>query len=89
MFRMHIGLSQPAEYEIKIQGRVKDCPADWFMGQARVEYTHTGSDTVTCITGTVADQAALHGLLAHIRDLGLALLYVECLTAHERVYPPE
>jgi hypothetical protein len=34
---------------------------------------------ITTLSGTVADQAALHGVLARIRDLGLPLLSVECL----------
>ncbi len=83
MKNTHIGVDQPARYEIRIQGRL-DCAksaagglGDWFIDEARCAQV----DGVTVLTGTVADQAALHGLLAHIRDLGLTLLYVECLTA--------
>ncbi len=83
MKHMHIGVDQPAEYEIRIQGRL-DCEhnaagglADWFVNEARCAQV----EDVTVLTGTVADQAALHGLLARIRDLGLALVYVECKTA--------
>jgi hypothetical protein len=36
------------------------------------------------LTGIVADQPALHGLLAKVRDLGLPLLLVECVAAEER-----
>ena len=39
--------------------------------------------TITTLQGIVADQSALHGILNHIRDLGLPLLKVECLP------PPE
>ncbi len=88
MFNIHIGLDQPAEYVIKIQGRLSGKGsqdsglADWFLGEFRITY-ETGEDgaAVTALTGTVADQAALHGLLNHIRDLGLTLLFVDCLSA--------
>jgi hypothetical protein len=85
MFNIHIGLDEPAEYQIKIQGRLANGQAnlaDWFRGEARYQF-ETGEDggAVTVVIGTVADQAALHGLLNHIRDLGLTLLYVDCLSA--------
>ncbi len=84
MFNKHIGLDQPAEYEIKIQGRLKDHIADWFQGDPHCTYeAEPGGETVTCLCGTIADQAALHGLLAHIRNLGLTLLYVDCLSARQ------
>ncbi len=79
----HIGVDQPAEYEIRIQGRL-GCEksaagglGDWFQDEARCAQ----DGDMTVLTGTVADQAALHGLLARIRDLGLTLLFVECITA--------
>jgi hypothetical protein len=86
MYFVHIGLDQPAEYTIHLQGRLagngsgKDI-YDWFLGEPVCEFA-AGKDgeTVTVLTGMVADQAALHGLLAHIRDLGLTLLLVDCLT---------
>ncbi len=88
MFNIHIGLDQPAEYVIKIPGRLSGRGsqdgglADWFLGEIRVTYEN-GEDgaAVTVLTGTIADQAALHGLLNHIRDLGLTLLLVDCLSA--------
>lgn len=57
-------------YEIRVEGSLDREWSDWFegftiMSQARGE---------TVLTGTVADQPALHGLLAKIRDLGLPLL---------------
>ncbi len=90
MFNIHIGLDQPAEYVIKIQGRLSGKTsqdgglADWFLGEIRLTYEN-GEDgaAVTALTGTVADQAALHGLLQYIRDLNLTLLYVDCLSARE------
>ena len=92
MFNHHIGLDQPAEYEIKIQGRLAADLSDWFLGACALRFEtgeapqsgasmSSAAETVTCLTGTIADQAALHGLLTYIRDLGLTLLYVDCLSA--------
>jgi hypothetical protein len=77
-----IGLDQPAQYRIEIQGRLDVDLSDWFKGEARCAAgTGRPGVPVTCLTGTVADQSALHGLLNHVRDLGLVLLRVECLSA--------
>jgi hypothetical protein len=66
-----LGLSQPAIYQICVQGCLEDRWAGWFEGMTLVrdDAGHT-----TTLTGAVPDQAALHGLLARIRDLGLPLL---------------
>jgi hypothetical protein len=70
----------PARYEISIDGVLN--PA-WFDG---LEVDNGGRRTV--ISGWLADQAELHGLLAKIRDLGLCLITVRRLEAptgdHER-----
>jgi hypothetical protein len=79
---IHIGLSQPAEYELKIQGRFSDDLRDWFQGEVRCRFEGgEQQDVVTVITGTVIDQSALHGLITRIRDLGLVLLFVSCNSA--------
>jgi len=61
-------------YEFAVSGRVPD---DWFDWFADFEVTTVGTDsgTVTLLTGPVPDQAALHGVLARIRDLALPLLW--------------
>jgi hypothetical protein len=74
-----IRLDQPAGYVIKVQGRLnQDDFCDWFTGQLHAA-VETGADeqALTALTGVVADQSALHGLLTQIRDMGLVLLYVE------------
>ena len=64
----------PKNYRIRLKGHL-DCKwSDWF-GQMVV--SREGTDTI--LTGSVADQAALHGLLNRIRDLNLALLSVESI----------
>lgn len=65
------GPAWPARYEIRVDGVLGARWADWFGG-LRVE--NDGSQTV--IVGLLADQPALHGVLAKIRDLGLCLLSV-------------
>jgi len=63
---------EPGLYEIRLKGHLDDRWADWFDG-----LTITREDNGhTCITGAVADQAALHGLLSKVRDLGLPLISV-------------
>ena len=59
-------------YEIRVEGHLEARWAAWFDG---LTLTH-GSDGTTIIHGPVADQAALHGLLQKIRDLGLPLISV-------------
>jgi len=60
------------EVEIRVRGQIDEQWSEWFEG---LSVAHTeGGETV--LTGSVADQAALHGLLAKLRDLGLSLLSV-------------
>jgi hypothetical protein len=62
-------------YEIRIQGRLDPCWSDWFEGLA-ITYPN---DAETLLSGPVVDQAALHGLLARVRDMNLKLLSVRKL----------
>ncbi len=67
--------STPTVYEILIKGRLAPERAAWF-GALQVSATKNGE---TLLRGAFRDQAALHGVLAQIRDLGLTLLKVEAL----------
>ena len=62
----------PGWYEIRVQGHLGTRWAAWFDG---LTLTHA-SDGTTIIHGPVTDQAALHGLLQKVRDLGLSLISV-------------
>ena len=59
-------------YEIKLKGHLNQSWADWFEG---LTFAHK-SDGTTTLMGEIVDQAALHGMLKKIRDLGLPLLSV-------------
>jgi hypothetical protein len=60
-------------YEIRLQGHLDARWAAWFDG---LDLTNQ-SDGTTVISGPVADQAALHGLLRKVRDTGLPLLSIQ------------
>jgi hypothetical protein len=63
---------EPERYEIRIKGHLDDKWADWFEG-----LTITREDNgETQLIGPVVDQAALHGVLRKVRDLGMPLLSV-------------
>ena len=65
--------NEGGSYEIRIKGHLNARWADWFDG---LGLTHEGAGT-TVIHGPVVDQAALHGLLGKVRDLGLPLIAVQ------------
>ncbi len=67
--------SKPAYYEFRVSGRLSQQAAPWFEGMAMtVDETLTPAQTI--IQGYILDQAALHGLISRIRDLGLTLVSV-------------
>lgn len=66
-------------YEIRVLGRLGPHWSDWFDG---FDMLPCGKQA-TALTGRVADQAALHGFLGKIRDLGLTLVAVRALDFDE------
>ena len=65
-------LSQPMVYEIRLEGHLGRQWTEWF---AKLTIT-LEEDGDTLLTGPVFDQAALHGLLKKVRDLGMSLVSV-------------
>jgi hypothetical protein len=72
---------QPAIYQIRIEGHLGRQWTDWFGG-----LTVTPADNGdTLLTGPVIDQAALHGLLKKVRDLGMTLLSVNYVESGQAI----
>jgi hypothetical protein len=70
--------NEGGSYEIRLRGHLNARWADWFDGLTLTQE----SDGTTLLSGPVLDQAALHGLLGKVRDLGLPLIAV-----HRRTEP--
>ena len=64
---------QPMVYQIKVEGHLDREWTDWFGGLTIT----LEEDGDTLFTGPVLDQAALHGLLKKVRDLGMPLVSVK------------
>lgn len=63
-----------AAYRIEVQGYLDEHWSDWFDDMVIVPRVDAAGTSTTSLTGTVIDQAALHGLLRKLYDLGLPLL---------------
>jgi hypothetical protein len=67
------------QYEIRLKGHLEPRWAAWFDALSLTQE----SDGTTVIRGSVIDQAALHGLLSKVRDLGLPLIAVTKLDSKQ------
>jgi len=73
--------NQPIVYQVRVKSHLGSDWTDWFQGLT-ITLEENGD---TLLTGPVIDQAALHGLLKRVRDLGISLVSVnpvECNEAH-------
>lgn len=61
---------RPIEYAIRVQGHLEPRWATWFDGMT----LNPNPDGTTTLRGPLPDQAALHGVLAGLRDLGIPLI---------------
>lgn len=68
---------EPARYRLRVRGMLPAHWSEWFDGFA-IAYGPGGDTT---LTGPVVDQAALHGLITRVRDLGLTLMAIEQVDA--------
>jgi hypothetical protein len=71
---------QPRAYQIRLKGHLGPQWADWFGGLA-VTLEANGD---TLLTGPVVDQAALHGLLRKVRDVGMPLISISSVAEGAR-----
>jgi hypothetical protein len=91
-----------SSYEIQVASRIAAERADWFNGMALTVKATPDGATITTLSGTLADQAALFGVLNRIRDLGLKLISVTLIeprssththtplvNLHNRVFRPQ
>ena len=76
----HDDRHEARRYEIRLKGRLDSSWAEWLGGMS---LTHA-SDGTTVLVGPVVDQAALHGLLQKLRDLGITLISVN----EDEIDPP-
>ena len=78
-------LENGGRYEIKIKGLLDEHWKQWFDGMELGIVTNgeTGQEC-TILTGSIADQPALHGLLAKIRDLNLTLISVRKIASKDQ-----
>ncbi len=65
-------MSSPKFYEIRVKSHLGVCWSSWFE-EMDIRHEENGE---TVLSGTIRDQAALHGVLMKIRDLGLPLVAV-------------
>jgi hypothetical protein len=77
---MSTAAQPPASYRIRIRGHLDSAWSAWFDSLAVIQ----ADDGTTELAGPLADQSALFGLLAGLRDLGATLLLVERLTEGAR-----
>jgi hypothetical protein len=72
-----VTIDQPGVYRMKIQGRLSEGAIRRFDEMVVSVEANAAGVPITTLTGQITDQAALHGIVARIRDLGLPLLLVE------------
>ena len=75
-----IKVDQPGIYRIKVQGRLSAGLQRRFDDADIVVDLNSAGIPCTTLTSQISDQAALHGLIARIRDLGLPLILVELVS---------
>jgi hypothetical protein len=66
------GFDKPGSYEIRVKGTLGGSWSDWFD-----DFEICVENDQTILSGQVKDQAALHGLISKIRDVGLTLLSIQ------------
>jgi hypothetical protein len=71
-----IGLDRPGTYEIRVPGRLNGSWSECFEGMTICVESGADGPAITTLTGLIADEAALQGVLGRLYSLGLPLLSV-------------
>ena len=82
--KQKLTLDQPAGYQIKVPGHLDESWSEWAGGMTITVESEDDGPPVTTLTGGVADQAALQGLLRRLYSLGLPLISVNRVDAEEK-----
>jgi hypothetical protein len=72
-----LNLDQPANYLIKVPGRLDEDLSDWVQGMTIAVEWEEDNPPISTLTGVLIDQAALQGLLRRLYTLGLPLIEVK------------
>jgi hypothetical protein len=83
----NLGLDKPATYQIKVHGRLDERWSDWFEEMTVTVEREGNGPPITTLTGTVADQAALQGMLRTLYTLGLPVRSVTCVDSDTAARP--
>jgi hypothetical protein len=81
--KQKLTLDQPATYQTKVPGHLDESWSEWAGGMTITVESEGDGPPVTTLTGTIADQAALQGLLRRLYSLGLPLISVNWLDTEE------
>jgi hypothetical protein len=74
----------PGEYVIKVMGHLDERKSYWFEGLTLTTGFDEDDNPITTFSGPLVDQAALHGVLAKIRDMNLPLISVSQVKADSK-----
>ncbi len=82
--KQKLTLDRPATYQIKVPGHLDESWSDWAGGMTIALESGDDGPPTTTLTGVVADQAALQGLLRRLYSLGLPLISVNCVEPNKK-----
>ena len=82
--KQELTLDTPATYQIIVQGYLEKHWSDWFEGMDILPNVNKEGMRFTKLTGIIIDQAALHGVIRKLYDLGMPLLSVICIDQKQK-----
>ena len=83
--KQKLTLDQPVTYRIEVPGHLDESWSDWAGGMTITAEIEGDDPPITTLTGIVADQAALQGLLRRLYSLGLPLISVNWLSVAQKI----